>query len=455
MKNSFKKRLSITIVVIALALTLTLSAVALLAKPEPKRGIVIVTAFLSGGLYLNNPDGTQTPLWDPLQNYENFPVQDVMHPTNGISISEEVINKALKGMGGLGGVMELLDEKDGLLPSLTVDIMTGNSIKDISPANMDSPTRLKYGAINTYRETYDEMMNAYGDKAEVVVFTYDWRLDNDKNADLLERFINDKGFDEVVLTSHSMGGSVVGCYLQKAENREKVVLYTPYSSACLGAVDALVYIEDITRLLGGFDLGAIGNIVNVNQIVKDVVEPWLSSLVSMYQLFPSPYLMESKQYGENDYMITIDGEPITTREKLIEFYKSRPFAKRDGEWIYPFQVEENGKTRLENYWDAYMVEVDGKMVHSTNLVNTVYFIGVGQKGMEGASYVTDAEGNVVLDSVRHSTDGDNMILEYSATCGNDPHAENVVRIENGHLNVGVNFNALLKERTFEEINKIW
>ena len=80
MRNSFKKRISITIVVIALALTLTLSAVALFAKPAPKRGIVIVTAFLSGGLYLNNPDGTQTPLWDPLKNYEDFPVQEVMHP---------------------------------------------------------------------------------------------------------------------------------------------------------------------------------------------------------------------------------------------------------------------------------------------------------------------------------------------------------------------------------------
>lgn len=454
MRNSFKKRLSLTIVVIALALTISLSAVALLGKPQPKRGVVIVTAFLSGGLYLNNPDGTQTPLWDPLKNYEDFPVQEVMSPS-GMAISEEVINKALKGMGGMLEVLNLLDAENGLLPNLMVDIMTGESVKDISPANMDSPTRLKYGAINCYRETYDEMLNAYGDKAEVVVFNYDWRLDNDKNADLLEKFINDKGYDEVVLTSHSMGGSVVGCYLQKEENRDKVVLYTPYSSACYGAVDALVYLEDISYLLGGFDLGAISGVVDVNQIVKNVVEPWLRSLVSMYQLLPSPYLMQSAQYGENDYMITVDGKPITTREELINFYSSRPFAKQDGEWIYPFQIEENGKTRLENYWDSYMVEVDGKKVHSTNLVNTVYFIGVGQKGMEKVNYVTNSSGDIVLDSVTHSTEGDNMILEYSATCGNDPHSENVVRIPHGHLNVGVNFTQLLKPRTFEEINKIW
>ncbi|MBR3684701.1 MAG: hypothetical protein IKL86_00300, partial [Clostridia bacterium] len=153
--------------------------------------------------------------------------------------------------------------------------------------------------------------------------------------------------------------------------------------------------------------------------------------------------------------ITIDGNPITTRQELIEFYRSRPFAKRDGEYIYPFQMEENGKTRLENYWDSYMVEVDGKMVHSMDLVNTVYFIGVGQKGMEGVSYVTNESGDIVLDKINYSTKGDNMILEYSATSGNNPNGDNVVRIENGHLNVGINFNVLLQERTFEEIDKIW
>ena len=455
MQKTLAKRISLTLVVVMLALTLALSAVGLLAKKEPKRGIVIVTAFLSGGLYLNNPDGTQTQLWDPLQKYEDFPVQSVMDPVKGIGISEEVINKALKGMGGLPEVLKLLNAETGLMANMTVDIMTGKSIKDISPANPDSPNRLKYGAINCYKETYDSMLERYGEKAEVVVFNYDWRLDNDKNADLLEEFINERGYDEVVLTSHSMGGSVVGCYLQKAENREKVVLYTPYSSACLGAVDALVYIEDITRLVSGFDLGAIGGFIDINQIVKDVVEPFLSSLVSMYQLFPSPYLMESGQYSGDNHMITVDGNPITTRQELIEFYRSRPFAKRDGEYIYPIQMEENGKTRLENYWDSYMVEVDGKMVHSMDLVNTVYFIGVGQKGMESVSYVTNESGDIVLDKINYSTKGDNMILEYSATSGNNPNGDNVVRIENGHLNVGINFNVLLQERTFEEIDKIW
>ncbi|MBR2480672.1 MAG: hypothetical protein IKB56_05115 [Clostridia bacterium] len=222
MRNSFAKRLSITIVVIMLALTITLGAVGLTMKKEPKRGIVIVTAFLSGGLYLNNPDGTQTQLWDPALNYEDFPVQEVMDPVNGLVLSEELINKVISGLGGLGGVVDvLLNEEKSIFNNLSVDIVTGKSIKDISPANPDSPNRLKYGAINCYRETYDEMVAEYGDIAEVVVFNYDWRLDNEDNALLLEKFINERGYDEVVLTSHSMGGNVVSLYLQKEEKSRK------------------------------------------------------------------------------------------------------------------------------------------------------------------------------------------------------------------------------------------
>ena len=145
-----------------------------------------------------------------------------------------------------------------------------------------------------------------------------------------------------------MGGNVVSLYLQKPENREKVVLYTPYSPATLGAVDALVYLEDPGRLVSGIDLGDLSALIDVGSLVSNVAKPFLRSLVCMYQLLPSPYLMTSGQYsyaGE-DFRITVDGDPITTKEELVEFYKSRPYAKVDGEWIYPLQIEENGKTRL-------------------------------------------------------------------------------------------------------------
>ena len=461
MKKSFIKRFAVLLVVVMVAVTASTITAALLKREqprEPKRSIVIVTALISGGLYVNNPDGTQTQFWDPILNYEDFPVQETILPDGSYNISLDLINEVLDRMGGLEPFLALIDPHTGLLPSLMLDPMTGESLLDISPANPDSPNRIKYGALGAYKQTVDSMTAEYGDIAEAVVFNYDWRIDNRKNAQLLEKFINERGYDEVVLTSHSMGGNVVSTYLAMSEeNRNKVVLYCPYAPSALGAIDALFYMEDARNLLSMFDLGDIGAIAA--PIIDTMANPLIRSLVSIYQLFPNPILLESGQYTnqDGDYMITIDGEPILTREELIEFYKSRPYAKNeDGEWLYVFQTEENGKTRLENFFDSSFVEVDGKMVHSTSLVNTVFFAGNGIRSLHGLDFVTDENGNVVFDKARYSSMGDNMVILYSATAGLGPDAENVEIIAKGaHASVGVNFDALLMERTFAEINKVW
>lgn len=461
--SSFAKRLSVCVVVL---LVTVLSATGLLVAGsqlglinKPKRGIIIVTALLSGGLYLNNEDGTQTAFWDPMDEYD-FPMQEVLGADGSLNLSMEMISEIIDTLGWekLGS---LLDMETGLLPSLMVDPLTGKSVKDVSVANMDSPTRLKYGVVNAYKQTYESMLAEYGEEAEVSVFCYDWRLDNRDNAKLLEDYINEKGYDEVVLTSHSMGGNVCSCYLARSEeNREKVVLYCPYAPSALGSIDALVYLEDASLLIEGIDLGDYTSMVN--NIVSSIATDLMRSFVSLYELLPFPTLMTSGQYSHSgdDYMITIDGKPITTREELIEFYKSRPFATVEiyGEDYdrYAFQLEENGKTRLENYWDSEYVEVDGEYVHSTTLVNTVYFMGTGCSGRTKVQYVTDENGDIVMDKVIRSTKGDNMVLEWSATCGTDINAENVYAIENGsHAPVGIKFDDLLKEKTFEEIDKVW
>ncbi len=471
MKTSFAKRLSVCLVAVIIAVVIASGAVVACKTSGligTKRGIVIVSALLSGGLYLENEDGTQTPFWDPIYNYD-FPVQDVLNADGSlslnISLDDPLVADVLKSIGGLGEALKLLDSKNGLFANLMVDPVTGKSVKNVSVANMDSDSRLKYGVVNVYKQTYDSMLAEYGDTAEVSVFCYDWRLDNRDNAKLLEDYINAKGYDEVVLTSHSMGGNVVSCYLARSEaNRQKVVLYCPYAPSALGSIDALAYLEDASLIIEGMDFGDYTSLVG--GIVGGVATDLLRSMVSMYELLPFPTLMTSGQYSHtgDDYMITVDGKPITTREELIAFYASRPFAKTnvgdsdnpDYQTVYAFQTEENGKTRLENYWDSSYVEVDGKLVHSTTLVNTVYFMGTDCDGRTRVQYVTDEKGDVVLDKVIRSAKGDNMVLEWSATCGVGPDAENVYTIEKGnHGPVGIKFDDLLKDKTFEEINKVW
>lgn len=473
MKNSATlRRFNIFVAVILTVVSLAVFGCALWygMRQKPKRGIVIVTALLSGGLVEVKDDGTETVVWDPVP-MDEFPIQEVLLPNGSLNISTELVTEILNSFeNGILDVLDLVTGEDGFINALQVDRNTGKSVRNIKPATSETDSHVKYGVLNVYKQTYDSMVAEYGDEAEVSVFNYDWRLDNVENGRLLEEYINSKGYDEVILTSHSMGGNVVSCYLARSEeNREKVKLYCAYAPSLLGSVDALTYIEDPMRLADMIDIDGIKNMLPsaaagmvdsiIETVLNDVMAEFIRGFTSMYQLFPSPYLMESGQYSHtgSDYMITVDGTPIKTREELIEFYASRPWAfNEDGEPIYVFQKEANGKTRLENFFDSAYVVTDAGLVHSTTLVNTVYFVGTGISGRERATYITDADGDIVLDRTYNSYDGDNMVLVYSATAALGPEAPNAYVIDNGsHGPVGISFDALLKEKTFEEINKVW
>ena len=473
MKNRVAlKRFNVFVALLLTIVTLAVLGAALWyeVRKQPKRGIVIVTALLSGGLVEVKDDGTETVVWDPVPMKE-FPIQEVLLPDGSLNISKELVTKIVNSFeNGIIDVFGLVSGEDSFINALMVDKNTGKSVRDIKPATPETDSHVKYGVLNVYKQTYDSMVAEYGEKAEISVFNYDWRLDNTENGRLLEEYINSKGYDEVILTSHSMGGNVVSCYLARSEeNREKVKLYCAYAPSLLGSVDALTYIEDPMRLADMIDIDGIKSMLPdlaagvvdsmLETVLNDVMAEFIRGFTSMYQLFPSPYLMESGQYSHtgSDYMITIDGKPIKTREELIGFYASRPWAKNaDGEPIYVFQKEANGKTRLENFFDSAYVETDTGLVHSTTLVNTAYFVGTGISGRERATYITDADGNIVLDRTYNSYDGDNMVLVYSATAALGPDAPNAYVIDNGsHGPVGISFDALLKEKTFEEINKVW
>ena len=473
MKNSATlRRFNIFVAVILTVVTLAVFGCALWygMRQKPKRGIVIVTALLSGGLVEVKDDGTETVVWDPVP-MDEFPIQEVLLPNGSLNISTELVTEILNSFeNGILDVLDLVTGEDGFINALQVDRNTGKSVRNIKPATSETDSHVKYGVLNVYKQTYDRMVAEYGDEAEISVFNYDWRLDNVENGRLLEEYINSKGYDEVILTSHSMGGNVVSCYLARSEeNREKVKLYCAYAPSLLGSVDALAYIEDPMRLGDMLDIDGIKNMLpsaaagmvdSIDEtVLNDVMADFIRGFTSMYQLFPSPYLMDSAQYSHtgSDYMIMIDGKPIETREELIEFYASRPWAfNEDGEPIYVFQKEANGKTRLENFFDSAYVATDAGLVHSTTLVNTVYFVGTGISGRERATYITDEDGNIVLDRTYNSYDGDNMVLVYSATAALGPDAPDAYVIDNGsHGPVGISFDALLKEKTFEEINKVW
>ena len=69
MKNSATlRRFNIFVAVILTVVSLAVFGCALWygVRQKPKRGIVIVTALLSGGLVEVKDDGTETVVWDPV-----------------------------------------------------------------------------------------------------------------------------------------------------------------------------------------------------------------------------------------------------------------------------------------------------------------------------------------------------------------------------------------------------
>lgn len=75
------------------------------------------------------------------------------------------------------------------------------------------------GFRNYYAPLYNTFNNNSSIKAryDVEFFSYDWRLSNAHSASQLNTFINEAGYDKVVLVAHSMGGLVASGYMALGE----------------------------------------------------------------------------------------------------------------------------------------------------------------------------------------------------------------------------------------------
>ena len=150
---------------------------------DTSRGIVIVTALLSGGLIATDEDGTESVIWDPIP-IDEFPIQEILS-TDGsldVNLALESVTKAFNASG-----QNMFSTLFNLFDNLEVVAETGESVLNVRPANMSDSTHAKYGVLNVYKETFDMFEERYGDKAEVSVFNYDWQLDNERKAELLEK----------------------------------------------------------------------------------------------------------------------------------------------------------------------------------------------------------------------------------------------------------------------------
>ncbi len=443
---------------------------------KKSKAVIILPGLFASGLYDTE---TGKGVWDPFESLD-IHFGDFLNHT-GLSygmivdiLGDEELQNQLDHIGANNN----LGDGKSFLSQMGMNEDGTPMVKTIKPVPFDSDSRLRYGVINAQTDMYNAMEKSYGDTHEVQVFNYDFRLDNRYSAQLLEEYINSKGYKEVILVSHSNGGAVAACYLARSKtNRDKVTLNLSLDAPYYGSFSAIDILENIDGMIEGLvsSLSESSFTAGIANMISTAFESQFKPLVNMwavYQLLPSYGLLSTQQYyykwdeeikglsGEPTYksaeiqksFINIDGEDIffESAEELWEFYCSRPWAKTS-----------SGQLRVQltqwlEFQDAMMVTLDdGTKVHSTSLVNSQYFSGMGYRNISKVYYLTDETDTLVQDreTYEYTDQGDGTVLLYSATAGcKESERIHIVPFTN-HYDIAQRFNEYSKTAVLSVIDE--
>ncbi len=411
-KISQKKILLITLIsaiVLVLAFA-SLSVTTFALYKSEKKAIIILPGLFGSGLY-NSETGED--VWDPFIGLE-LSFADFNGP-NGLNlggivplITKDVVQDELN---------KLFDNDNAGAPDSVLNAIAMNedgtpAVESVVAVPWTSESRLKYGVINAQKDMCDSMQAQFGKEYEVQVFNYDFRLDNRASAVLLENYINEKGYEEVILVAHSNGGQVAAIYLARSEeNRAKVSKYISYNSPYFGSYSAITILENKNDMIAGVVDMLRGNLFtkDLAENIAQVFEKQMMKLFNMwavYQLLPSYELLSSDYKGQPAAIISVDEVPLEFKnsQELLDFYCSRPWAKDSQDEIRP------ALEQWVDYKNSFMVTLDsGEKVLSTTLVDTTYFCGTGNETDYKVNYVRVGD-ELVYDYAAKTPDGDGIVL---------------------------------------------
>lgn len=257
----------------------------------------------------------------------------------------------------------------------------------------------------------------FGDRYDVRVYQFDWRLDLRYLGEQLENFINQEGYTEVILVTHSMGGMVASNYLARSQaNCDKVSLFVPIACPFLGSVEIYSYME--TGAFPGYD--DIG--IDLKKLTG-----FGNTIQSAYQLFPFPALYDS--YPEGVSPVSVNGVGLSYDEASI-LLKQRAWAqKKNSSGVRP---------QFDTIPDAINGLYDAEGKHITTKVNTYFIATNSYKTRYNINY-SSADINGVYDnlnvddSINKTVSGDSIVPIYSALLGQidnmgNPTADNILII---------------------------
>lgn len=259
----------------------------------------------------------------------------------------------------------------------------------------------KYGVCNGYKNLIETLSNNFKN-TEVKLFNYDFRLDNNVNAEFLEEEI--KKYDEVILIGHSNGGVLIAKTLSGVLNKGQNLnilkgcffIAVPFQGT-LVAINAAINGENTYPT----------NILNVLLPYAPISRYLSRTYITTYQLMP-------KQVEK--FIVDKNHNPIK-KEEFSNIMKS----KLDKDQT----AQRNSIDGLSSYYDSLFV--DSKFVLSTLDCPIYSILGEGFK-TESSAKLTDKSFEVIS----HSTRGDGRVLRSSSypPPGNDFHIPGKLKIFN-------------------------
>ena len=241
----------------------------------PRNAIIVLPGIAASRLHKNANNKTGDMLWEPNRKNYKLNIPYLACDENGNSINK-------------------------VIPEYSEIDQNGNRIVE-----KISHDKQQYGAQDTYGNLVNSLYNKFGRQYDIYFYSYDWRKSNAENAEHLESFINEKGYNKVNFVAHSMGGLLASEYLRRSrENVNKVdkliTLGTPY----LGAPKSLFTLETGSFLSNWQDY-----------FVKEYFKAVVNNFFSVYELLPTEKFFE---LGGTKYIKKTDTDMASIKAGLAE-----------------------------------------------------------------------------------------------------------------------------------------
>ena len=266
------------------------------------------------------------------------------------------------------------------------------------------------GTEDIYRNLFTTLNqnNFLTSKYTIDFFSYDWRLSNGISAQKLDSYINEMGYDNVVLLGHSMGGLVASGYLALGENqRNKVRAIYYLASPLLGSVEMVnVWMNEELDALE-LELPVSSDILSIMfHIPGFSLRVLLSNFQSVYELIPTEkyFSLANKNYLSYKSYLQTDSSEITytTYSDSIEALQR---------W---YGISNTLMNNAESFHDS--LYING--AHISSLVKSYYVYGNNYDTKSKMCHTTmyDIYGNILLRFLpsAHTQEGDKMVAKWSA-----------------------------------------